>query len=171
MAWQKNGRDLTISPVLRNLYYLPVLKAAAAFVAKSSTTTTCAGSLWSGFVDSQGAAPKFVEFKASIAAVDFSWEDIFTKLNPREWQVNLSLITLADATVPCAENTSVNSSWVVEYGKPPTYSFEPMGGSIPIISYSLTSNFAASGAILLKVAFLIEGRLAHAFATAPVAKN
>jgi hypothetical protein len=34
---------------------------------------------------------------------------------------------LADVTVPCAENKSVNSSWVAEYGNPLTYSFEPMG--------------------------------------------
>jgi len=40
-----------------------------------------------------------------------------------------------------------------------------------LIIYSLFSIFAASGAILLKVAFLTEDRPAHAFATAPVAKN
>ena len=29
--------------------------------------------------------------------------------------------------VPCAENKSVNLSWVAEYGNSPAYSFEPMG--------------------------------------------
>ena len=40
-----------------------------------------------------------------------------------------------------------------------------------IIIYSLFSIFAASDAILLKVAFLTEDRPDQAFATAPVAKN
>ncbi len=60
--------------------------------------------------------PNSVYFKASIAAVASSCEDIATKPNPLDWWVNVSLIMLADATVPCAENNSVNSSCVAEYG-------------------------------------------------------
>ena len=40
-----------------------------------------------------------MEFNASIAAVASSCEDISTNPKPRDWPVNLSLITLADATI------------------------------------------------------------------------
>jgi hypothetical protein len=57
---KKNGRDHHDLSRLDEPYLVSGLKAAAAFVAKSSTATaTSAWGLWSGLVDSQGASPKF----------------------------------------------------------------------------------------------------------------
>src|SRR5262249_40793240 len=43
-----------------------------------------------------------VPFKASMAFCASLPEPISTKPKPRDWPVNLSEITLADSTVPCA---------------------------------------------------------------------
>src|ERR1051325_834842 len=53
--------------------------------------------------------------------------DISTNPKPRDCPVNLSVITLADSTVPCDVNSWFNCTSVVEKGRPPTYIFEPMG--------------------------------------------
>src|SRR6516164_6013352 len=53
-------------------------------------------------------------------------ELISTKPKPRGRPVNLSMITLADSTVPCAANISCSWPSVTEYGRPPTYNFLPM---------------------------------------------
>src|SRR5215470_3403464 len=62
-----------------------------------------------------------VPFKASMAFCASLPEPISTKPKPRDWPVNLSEITLADPTVPCAENISCSCPSVTEKGKPPTY--------------------------------------------------
>jgi len=46
--------------------------------------------------------------------------DISTKPNPRDCPVNLSVITLADLTVPCAAKRVLSCDSVAEYGNPPT---------------------------------------------------
>src|SRR5262245_63534694 len=61
-----------------------------------------------------------VPFKAWIALWASSLELISTKPNPRDRPVNLSVITRADSTVPCAEKISCNCPSVVAYGRPPT---------------------------------------------------
>ena len=51
------------------------------------------------------------------AVMDFwasSLVAISTNPNPRDWPVNLSVITLADVTDPCGENSSVSCCSVVE---------------------------------------------------------
>src|SRR5262252_6279561 len=49
---------------------------------------------------------------------------ISTKPNPRDCPENLSVITAADSTVPHCAKYSRKVSLVVEYERPPTYSFE-----------------------------------------------
>jgi hypothetical protein len=56
-------------------------------------------------------------------------ELISTKPKPRDCPVNLSEITLADSTDPCAEKISCSRPSVTEYGKPPTYNLLPMFSS------------------------------------------
>src|SRR5688572_21383602 len=71
--------------------------------------------------------PICVPFKAVMAPWASSGLDISTKPKPRDCPVNLSAITRADSTVPCAANKVVSCISVAAYGKPPTYSFfEPM---------------------------------------------
>ena len=56
---KKNGRDRYDLSRLDKPYLVLGLKAAVAFVAKSTTTATSAWGLWSGFVDGQRAATIF----------------------------------------------------------------------------------------------------------------
>src|SRR5262249_19172278 len=70
--------------------------------------------------------PSSVPFSAWIALWASPPELISTNPKPRGRPVNLSVITLADSTVPCAANISCSWPSVTEYGRPPTYNFLPM---------------------------------------------
>jgi hypothetical protein len=59
----------------------------------------------------------------AIAAFASSSELISTNPNPLDLLVNLSMMTVADTTVPACENDCFKESSVTEYGKPPTYNF------------------------------------------------
>src|SRR5262245_3371218 len=65
-------------------------------------------------------------------------ELISTKPKPRDWPLNLSVMTRADSTVPCAEKTSLNRPSVTENGKPPTYNLVPMFSSYERLLESFT---------------------------------
>ena len=68
-------------------------------------------------------------FNAVMAAFASSAVDISTKPKPRDCPVNLSVITRADSTVPCAENKLLSCDSVAAYGNPPTYNLLPLGVS------------------------------------------
>ena len=73
-------------------------------------------------------------------------EPISTKPKPRDWPVNLSEITLADSTVPCAWNISCSCPSVTEKGKPPTYTLLFMFSSYKRMLVSLAfRNLMANG--------------------------
>ena len=57
--------------------------------------------------------PKSFPFNISIAFVASSSEDISIKPKPRERPESLSMIIVAEVTVPAWENASLSSSWVV----------------------------------------------------------
>src|SRR5262249_40104738 len=87
-----------------------------------------------------------VPFKASMAFCASLPEPISTKPKPRDWPVNLSEITLADSTVPCALNMSCSCPSVTEKGKPPTYTLLFMFSSYKRMLVSLASrNLMANG--------------------------
>src|SRR5438132_2214634 len=65
--------------------------------------------------------PIWVPFSEVIAFWASSEVAISTKPKPRAWPVTLSVMTFAEVTAPCCENSSCNCCSVTEYGNPPTY--------------------------------------------------